>query len=264
MAPGGLGALVRLPVGLMLIQVDSSGNPTAAASGVVQNRGMTRLNVFGPPAQWPDQDLIAFSTTIDPRLVLDAYRGGVFPMPLEQSGFENTGWWSPIRRGVLPLDSLRITRSLRQSARRYTTTIDTAFDRVLAACADPARPFGWIDAEIQRVYTDLFRSGWCHSVEVWDDEGRLVGGLYGLSQGGLFAGESMFHDEHLGRDASKVALLRLVEFLSDDYAEYRIIDTQWQTPHLASLGVIEIERGEYLDLLEDALTVPEPAWPTAG
>jgi leucyl/phenylalanyl-tRNA---protein transferase len=222
---------------------------------------MARLNVFGPPQEWPDQDLIAFSTTIDPRLVLDAYRSGVFPMPLEHATFDHTGWWSPTRRGVLPLDALRVTRSLRKSAKHYTTTVDVAFTDVLAACADPARPFGWIDAEIRRIYTELHQVGYCHSVETWDADGLLVGGLYGLSLGGLFAGESMFHDERRGRDASKVALMRLVELLSDDYGEARIIDTQWQTPHLASLGVIEIDRSDYLELLDDTLAVPEPPWP---
>ncbi|MBU4249878.1 MAG: leucyl/phenylalanyl-tRNA--protein transferase [Actinobacteria bacterium] len=222
---------------------------------------MARLNVFGPPQEWPDQDLIAFSDTIDPALVLDAYRSGVFPMPLADAGFEHTGWWSPTQRGVLPLDSLRVTKSLRQAAKHYTTTIDAAFTQVLTACADPGRPYGWIDDGILGIYTELFRAGHCHSVETWDDQGRLVGGLYGISLGGLFAGESMFHDKQHGRDASKVALLRLVELLSDDHAESRIIDTQWQTPHLASLGVIEIDRSEYLELLDDALAVPEAPWP---
>jgi leucyl/phenylalanyl-tRNA---protein transferase len=235
--------------------------PADAVSLAWQNRCMTRLNVFGPPQEWPDQDLIAFSDVIDPALVLDAYRSGVFPMPLAEAGFEHTGWWSPTQRGVLPVDGMRVTRSLRKAAKHYTTTVDAAFAEVLAACADPARPFGWIDASIRTVYTELHTAGFCHSVETWDGSGRLVGGLYGLSLGGLFAGESMFHDEQLGRDASKVALLRLVEVLSDGHAESRVIDTQWQTPHLASLGVIEIDRGEYLDLLDDVLAVPEPVWP---
>ena len=221
---------------------------------------MARLNVFGPPAEWADQDLIAFSSGLDAGLTLDAYRSGVFPMRLTQSDFAQLGWWSPLRRGVLPLDALRVERSLRQSARRYTTTIDTAFEAVLAGCADPRRPGGWIDEEIRRVYTELFDAGRVHSVETWDADGVLVGGLYGVGLGGLFAGESMFHDPVRGRDASKVALLRLTEFLADDYAEDRIIDVQWQTRHLASLGAIEIDRGEYLALLDEALEVPEPAW----
>lgn len=225
---------------------------------------MRRSMVFGPPDQWPDQDLIGFSDEFDAALVLEGYRAGVFPMPLHGSGFGEMGWWSPLRRGVLTLDGLRIARSLRQSAKRYTTTIDRAFDRVLAGCADPRRPHGWIDEQIVGVYTELQRAGHVHSVETWDADGRLVGGLYGVSQGGLFAGESMFHDPVHGRDASKVALLALAELLNDGHAEARVIDVQWQTPHLASLGVIEIDRDEYLAALDEALAVPEAAWPTWG
>ena len=223
---------------------------------------MRRSAVFGLPEQWPAQDLIGFSDDFDAALVLEGYRAGVFPMPLHDSGFGEMGWWSPLRRGVLTLEGLRVTRSLRQSARRYTTSIDQAFDRVLAGCADPARPNGWIDAEIAETYIELYAAGHVHSVETWDADGRLVGGLYGVSVGGLFAGESMFHDPVHGRDASKVALLSLAELLADDYAEGRVVDVQWQTPHLATLGVIEIDRDEYLALLEEALGLPEPAWPT--
>ncbi|HEY3338577.1 MAG TPA: leucyl/phenylalanyl-tRNA--protein transferase [Propionicimonas sp.] len=220
-----------------------------------------RPGIFGPAQDWPEQDLIAFSAEFDEGLVLAAYTEGVFPMPLHESGFGQMGWWSPLLRGVLPLDAVRIPRSLRKSARHYTTTIDTAFAAVLDRCADPHRLHGWIDADVRRVYTALHRAGRAHSVETWDAEGRLVGGLYGMSMGGLFAGESMFHDPEHGRDASKVALLALVGLLSDEHAEERIIDVQWQTDHLASLGVIEVERDEYLGLLAEALSVPEPAWP---
>lgn len=225
------------------------------------NRPMRRSSVFGPWQEWPAQDLIAFSQEFDAGLTLAAYQSGAFPMPLHGSGFTDMGWWSPMRRGILPLDALRVTRSLRQSAKRYTTTVDRAFEAVLARCADPTRESGWIDREIERVYTELHRSGHVHSVETWDREGRLVGGLYGVGIGGLFAGESMFHDPVHGRDASKVALLALVELLSDAYAEDRVIDVQWQTDHLASLGVIEIDREEYLAVLDEALAVPDPAWP---
>lgn len=220
-----------------------------------------RIGMFGPPDEWPEQDLIAFSREFDAELVLEGYRCGVFPMALHSSAFGNMGWWSPMRRGVLPVDAIRITRSLRKSARHYTTTVDEAFDQVLAGCADPRRPYGWIDDDIQRIYTELHRGGQVHSVETWDGDGRLVGGLYGICLGGLFAGESMFHDPVRGRDASKVALLRLAELLSDDFVEDRLIDTQWLTPHLASLGAIEIDRDEYLGLLSDTLNVPAPQWP---
>jgi len=222
---------------------------------------MRHPSVFGPPQDWPAQDLIAFSEEFDPGLTLAAYRCGAFPMPLHGSGFREMGWWSPMRRGILPVDGLRVTRSLRQAAKRYTTTVDQAFEAVLAGCADPTRESGWIDHEIEGVYTDLHRSGHVHSVETWDSAGRLVGGLYGVGLGGLFAGESMFHDPRYGRDASKVALLALVELLSDDYCSDRVIDVQWQTDHLASLGVIEVDREEYLTLLDEVLSVPEAAWP---
>jgi leucyl/phenylalanyl-tRNA--protein transferase len=219
-----------------------------------------RPGIFGPPASWPAQDLIAFSAEFDETLVLAAYAEGVFPMPLHSSGFGQMGWWSPMRRGVLLPDALRTTRSLRKSAKHYTTTVDAAFTQVLERCADPSRPFGWIDDDIRRVYTALFEAGHVHSVETWDAAGRLVGGLYGVCLGGLFAGESMFHDSVYGRDASKVALVALVDLLDDEHAEERVVDVQWQTEHLASLGVIEVEREEYLGLLAEALAAPPPVW----
>jgi leucyl/phenylalanyl-tRNA--protein transferase len=133
--------------------------------------------------------------------------------------------------------------------------VDTAFDDVVSACGDPSRPGGWIDAEIRRAYGELHRLGWAHSVEAWQ-EGVLVGGLYGVAIGGLFAGESMFHRV---TDASKVALVGLVELLTDAYAEQRLVDVQWQTDHLASLGVVSIPRAAYLRALREALAVPLPA-----
>ena len=161
------------------------------------------------------------------------------------------GWWSPLRRAVLPPGGLRITRSLRKTAARYTTTVDRAFPDVLAACADPKRPDGWIDDRIAFAYTALNQAGYAHSVETWDSDGRLVGGLYGVHQAGMFAGESMFHHPELGRDASKVALLRLVAELAR--ARIDLLDVQWLTPHLASLGVVELSRRDYLARLGVAL-----------
>lgn len=163
-------------------------------------------------------------------------------------------WWSPQQRGVLPMDALRVSRSLRQSARRMQIRVDTAFPEVLAACADPSRDSGWIDARIVDAYSRLHELGWVHSVETWQD-GRLVGGLYGVAVGGLFAGESMFHRV---RDASKVALLGLVGMLRDEYADRRLVDVQWRTPHLASLGVVEVARPAYTRLLREALELPLP------
>lgn len=207
---------------------------------------------FGAPDTWPDDDLVAVSHDIDVDLTLAAYGSGVFPMPL-QPGL--MGWWSPVERGVLPLDQLRVPRSLRKMLGRYEIRVDTAFEDVLAACADPRRPHGWIDEDIGRVYRDLHARGIVHSVEAWAGD-ELVGGLYGVSLGGLFAGESMFHRE---RDASKVALLALVDLLRDRHGDRRVLDVQWQTPHLASLGVVRRPRGEYLESIGHAIGLPLPA-----
>ena len=165
-------------------------------------------------------------------------------------------WWSPVRRGVLPVRGMQVSRSLRRSARDFEIRVDTAFEEVLDACADPARDSGWIDPQIRAAYLRLHELGWVHSVEAWRD-GRLAGGLYGVAIGGLFAGESMFHRE---RDASKVALLGLCGLLDDEFADTRLIDVQWRTPHLASLGVVEIPRREYLARLAAALRLPRPGF----
>jgi leucyl/phenylalanyl-tRNA--protein transferase len=156
---------------------------------------------------------------------------------------------------VLPLSELRVTRSLRKSARHFEIRVDTAFDEVVAACGDPSRSGGWIDGEIAAAYSELHDLGWAHSVEAWRD-GELAGGLYGIAIGGLFAGESMFTR---ARDASKTALIGLVDLLHDEYADRRLLDTQWQTEHLATLGVVEVPRTEYLARLERALELPLPS-----
>lgn len=207
--------------------------------------------IFPPVDLDDDQELLAVGADLAPGTILAAYRQGVFPMPVRDGG--DIGWWSPEPRAVLPLSELKISKSLRRSCSRYTTTIDTAFDRVVEACADPNRPHGWIDDQIKRSYQELHQLGWAHSVEAWDDGGALVGGLYGVSIGGLFAGESMFHH---ATDASKVALVRLVEVLND--GQPRILDVQWRTDHLATLGVISIRRADYLDVLAAVLPTPLP------
>jgi leucyl/phenylalanyl-tRNA--protein transferase len=216
--------------------------------------------VFHMPQSWPQQDLIAVSPVMDAATTLRAYREGVFPMPLNR---REVGWFSPMRRGVMRPSQMRVSKSLRQSARKYRTSFDLAFPEVISHCADPSRPLGWIDDRILAVYNRLHRTGVVHSVETWSKSGRLVGGLYGVSIGGLFCGESMFHDPVHGRDASKVALLALVERL-DDGNENRLIDTQWQTPHLASLGVVQISRDEYLGMLPELLAAPLPHWDARG
>jgi leucyl/phenylalanyl-tRNA--protein transferase len=129
--------------------------------------------------------------------------------------------------------------------------VDTAFEQVVLGCADPRRPGGWIDRDVRAAYGELHRLGWAHSVETWSREGELVGGLYGVAVGGLFAGESMFHR---APDASKVALVGLVERLGAQ----ALLDVQWATPHLASLGATEIPRAAYLERLRAALARPLP------
>ena len=199
----------------------------------------------------PD-DLVAMGADLEPGTLLAAYRCGLFPMPDPAS--REMLWWSPVERGVLPLDGLRVSRSLRQSVRRMEVRVDTAFDDVIWACADPDRDGAWIDEEILDAYTRLHELGWAHSVEVWQDD-DLVGGLYGVAVGGLFAGESMFHRV---TDASKVALVGLVGLLTDEYADRRVLDVQWRTDHLASLGVVSVARPVYLRMVADAAAVPLP------
>lgn len=207
---------------------------------------------FPPPSRWPAEDLVAIGADLAPGTLLAAYRSGLFPMQVDER--ENAmGWWSPVRRGVLPLDGLRVSRSLRRSARDLEVRVDTAFHRVLVECADPRRPGSWITDSFRAAYGELHRLGWAHSVETWRD-GELVGGLYGVAIGGLFAGESMFHR---ATDASKVALMGLVDVLSD--GRPRVLDVQWRTDHLASLGVVEISRATYLEQLAEALDQPLPA-----
>jgi leucyl/phenylalanyl-tRNA--protein transferase len=200
---------------------------------------------------------VAIGADLAPGTLLAAYRQGLFPMAVDgpAAHLESAmAWWSPEQRGVLPLSGLRVTRSMRQSARRYEVRVDSSFSGVVAGCADPSRSGGWIDEEIASAYSELHRLGWAHSVETWRD-GELVGGLYGVAIGGLFAGESMFSR---ATDASKVALMGLVDLLRDEYADQRLLDTQWQTPHLATLGVVEIPRQEYLRRLDVALRLPLP------
>ncbi|MFC4785763.1 leucyl/phenylalanyl-tRNA--protein transferase [Nocardioides sp. MAHUQ-72] len=210
---------------------------------------------FGDPTDYdPTDDLVAIGADLEPGTLLAAYRRGLFPMPSGTRG-DPTYWFSPVRRGVLPLDGLVVSRSLRRAARDFEIRVDTAFAEVVDACADPRRAQGWIDEDVKTAYRRLHELGWAHSVEAWQD-GRLAGGLYGVSIGGLFAGESMFHRV---RDASKVALVGLVGLLKDEHAEDRLLDVQWSTPHLASLGVVELSRAAYLRRLGVALGVPEPA-----
>jgi leucyl/phenylalanyl-tRNA---protein transferase len=216
------------------------------------------MPVEPPPTPWrlpsPRRggDLVAVGADLAPGTVLAAYRSGLFPMPLH--GGPEMAWWSPDPRGVLPVDAVRVSASLRRSCRRFEIRVDTAFEEVLHACADPRRPYGWISPAMRSAYAELFALGWAHSVEAWDADGALAGGLYGVAVGGLFAGESMFHR---ATDASKVALVALVDLLGADGIE-RLLDVQWRTDHLARLGAIAIPRTAYLRRLEHALALPLP------
>jgi leucyl/phenylalanyl-tRNA--protein transferase len=150
---------------------------------------------------------------------------------------------------------MRVSRSLKRSLRRYEIRLDTAFEDVVRACAGPGRDGGWIDEGIVAAYTRLHELGWSHSVEAWDDDG-LAGGLYGVAIGGLFAGESMFHHRS---DASKAALVGLVELLCDEGPRGRLLDVQWTTEHLRTLGAVDVTRARYLELLATAVHLSPPA-----
>lgn len=191
---------------------------------------------------------------LEPGTVLEAYTRGLFPMGLGTAGADPLGWWSPDPRGVLCPGDLHVSRSLRRTRRRFEVRVDTDFAAVVAGCADPNRDGRWITQEISDAYAELHRMGWAHSIEVLA-HGELVGGLYGLAIGGLFAGESMFHRE---TDASKVAVAALNDLVTSDGDARRLIDVQWRTDHLASLGVREVPRAQYLRLLAAALVVPLP------
>jgi leucyl/phenylalanyl-tRNA--protein transferase len=212
-----------------------------------------RRPVEPPPSEWalPSplladvNGLVGVGADLEPGTLLAAYRSGLFPMPV---GRRRLGWFSPDPRGIIPLDRLRITRSLRQSARRYGVRVDTAFRTVIEACGRPERPQGWITPAFMDAYGRLHELGWAHSIEIVDDSGTLVGGLYGVKIGALFAGESMFHDR---RDTSKVALMALVELMKA--TGMSLLDIQWTTPHLVSLGAVDVPRREYLERLASAV-----------
>jgi leucyl/phenylalanyl-tRNA--protein transferase len=209
-----------------------------------------------PPATEADAEgIVGIGADLEPGTVLAGYRSGLFPMRVALGG--PLAWWSPDPRGILPLDGLYVSRSLRRSSRRFSVTVDAAFRAVMEACAHPGRPHGWIDDSFVAAYCELHRLGWAHSIEVWSDaaesgEVQLVGGVYGIAIGGFFAGESMFHR---ATDASKVALLALVERLRAGGCE--LFDVQWTTDHLVSLGAVDVHREHYLELLGRALARPQ-------
>lgn len=197
---------------------------------------------------------------ITPDIVLRAYSIGLFPMG-EKEDDDRLYWVEPEERGVFPLDGLKISRSLARVVRsdRFEVAVDRDFDAVIDGCAHAGstRDTTWINAPIRRLYRQLFDAGFVHTVECRRG-GALVGGLYGVSLGGAFFGESMFHTE---RDASKVALVHLAARLKA--GRYRLLDTQFVTPHLASLGAVAIPRATYRGMLERAVEADADffAWP---
>ena len=208
----------------------------------------SRFDLPDPTAA--EGEVVAVGGDLRPGTILQAYRKGMFPMYLQDG---HLGWWSPIERAVIPLSGLRVTRSLRQSCRRFMVTVDQDFDGVIRGCSETEREGSWITRDFVDAYSGLHELGWAHSIEVWDSERELVGGLYGVAIGGLFAGESMFYK---ARDASKVALVHLVVVMNSGGGV--LLDVQWQTEHLATLGATVIGKDEYLRRLPDALEKQGP------
>lgn len=219
------------------------------------------MQPFPPVEQAAANGLLAIGGDLSEARLLAAYRRGIFPW-YEQG--QPILWWSPEPRCVLFPDELKISRSLKKSLRRAACvgTFDTAFAAVIAACAAPrARGAGtWITAAMRRAYTNLHNSGYAHSAEIWR-RGKLIGGLYGVSLGRVFFGESMFSRE---ADASKMALAMLVARLRE--WKFEMIDCQIRSAHLISLGAAEIPRAEFVKRLQRAVELPAPAgrWSAAN
>ncbi len=189
---------------------------------------------------------------LDAALIVRAYKSGIFPMS-ESADSPDVFWVSPEKRGIIPLDGFHISKSLKKAIRKndFEIKIDNDFKQIIHACANfgTERKTTWINQSIIKVYHDLFDKKICHTLEVWQNE-KLVGGLYGLAIGGAFFGESMFHTVN---NASKIALFYLVKRLKA--GGFTLLDTQFLTDHLVSLGGIEIEREEYEFLLSEALKI---------
>lgn len=185
-----------------------------------------------------------FDKMIPAELLIEAYRRGIFPMGLDDG---EIGWFSPDPRAIIPLESFHVPHGLRRALRKglFEIRFDTCFESVMRCCAE--REETWITEEIVASYTQLHHMGLAHSVEAWQGD-TLAGGLYGVSMGGAFFGESMFHKV---TDASKYALNALVGHLRE--RGFLLLDTQWTTPHLKTFGVVEIPRKDYLELLERSL-----------
>lgn len=240
---------------------------TGARTAPRETRGVP---VDPGPSRWllPDPDtcdepsgVVGFGADLAAPTLVDAYRRGMFPWPHEGVSLP---WFSPDPRGVLVPRDVKVSRSLRQRLRRtgWATTVDAAFEQVIRACAERSDDEGtWITRKMRRAYNELARLGWAHSVEVWDGD-RLVGGLYGVQLGGVFTGESMFHREP---DGSKVALVDLCARLAA--AGGSLVDVQILTPHLATMGALEIPRAAFLETLrrhrDDPVELPRDRLPVS-
>lgn len=206
-----------------------------------------------PPVETADDDgLLLLGGDLSVRTLLDAYQKGIFPWPLVDRNREVLSWWSPDPRVIVELDRFHVSRRVQRRIRRgeFTVTFDQAFESVIAACAEPRNDNDggtWITLDLKAAYVAMHRRGFAHSVEIWQD-GRLVGGVYGIALGGFFSGESMFHRV---TDASKVALYHLVGRL--DQRGFLLFDVQQQSPHLERMGATEIPRQEFLQRLKTAV-----------
>jgi leucyl/phenylalanyl-tRNA---protein transferase len=234
--------------------VDERGVPPTARGAIARRPVLARRPRPVPPSVWmlpdphtADEDgVVGVGADLAPSTLVDAYRRGMFPWPHPGVPLP---WFSPDPRGVLPLDRFHVSRSLQRTLRTcgWTTSVDQAFETVIAGCADrPAADGTWITDQMRDAYTRLHQLGWAHSLEVWAD-GALVGGVYGVQIGGVFTGESMFHR---ATDASKVALADLVARLRE--AGGRLLDVQLTTSHLCRLGAIDVPRERFLRALDAA------------
>lgn len=199
---------------------------------------------FPQSRRWPSRDFIIPGADLEPDTLLYAYAHGLFPMYSDNQLW----WWSPVQRGIIPLDGFHASRSLQKSMRRFRCSLNENFVGVMNKCATTHTDGNWINDEFISAYSRLHELGHAHSVEVWNDNNELVGGVYGVRINNFFAGESMFHTE---TDASKVALFHLVQLMALDGVE--LFDVQWLTDHLASLGGTAIPRAEYLTRLASAV-----------
>lgn len=205
-----------------------------------------------------ETDIVAVGGHVSARTIVAGYAQGVFPMDIDADVgaadlVQLTAWFAPAERAVLRYPGMHVSRSLRRALRGFQITVDTDFAGVVDGCADPDRPQGWITPDYRRAYQQLHELGWAHSVEVWHG-GELAGGLLGLQLGGLFCADSKFHRV---TNASKAAVAGLSEviFGADD-GQHRLIDAQWLTPHLASLGFEGLARSDYEALLPGLLAMP--------